>query len=98
MWLYRVPGLTPSSLAIAVMLFSGLRSMSQAARSSSGGDHGGPAADPAAGAGGGQAFAGAGDDQFADELGQGSEDDEPAAGGGGVEVLVQAGEPDTAAA
>jgi hypothetical protein len=55
-------------------------------------------ADAASGAGGGEAFAGAGDDELADELGQGGEDveDEPTAGGGGVQVLVQALEPDVA--
>jgi len=63
-------------------------------------DDRGPAADAPPGAGGRQAFAGAGDDQLADELGQGGEDveDEPAAGGGGVEVLVEGGEADVAAA
>jgi hypothetical protein len=48
-----------------------------------GGDEGGASADSAAGTGCGEAFAGAGDDEFADELGEGSEDveDEPAARG-----------------
>jgi hypothetical protein len=43
MWLQRVPGLTPSSLAIEVMLCPGLGSMSRAARSLDGTDlPGGP--------------------------------------------------------
>ena len=53
--------------------------------------HRGAAASAATFTGGGQALAGAGDDELADELGQGGEDveDQPAAGGGRVEGLVQ---------
>jgi hypothetical protein len=78
-----------------VMLASGLGSMSRAARWSTpddlGGGDCGAAAGSAAGAGGFEAFAGAGDDEFADELGEGGEDveDQPSAGCGGVQVLVQ---------
>jgi len=51
-------------------------------------------------AGGGQALAGPGDDELADELGQRSEDVEhqPPAGGRGIQGLVQRSEPDAAAA
>jgi hypothetical protein len=51
----------------------------------------------AACAGGVQSFAGALDDQLADEFGECGEDmeDQPAAGGGGVQCLVQALEADS---
>jgi len=65
------------------------------------GGHGrGPAEAHAAGAGGIQSFAGALDDQLADELGQGCEDveNQTSAGRGGVEVLVQRRESDLAGA
>jgi len=47
-----------------------------------------------------EAFAGAFDDELADELGEGGEDveDEAAAGGGGVECFVQGPEADAGAA
>jgi hypothetical protein len=99
MWLYRVPGLTPSSFAMAVMLCCGLGSRSRAAATRSGVIYRGSAADPASGPGSGEAFVGAGDDEFTDELGQGGEyvEHEPAVGGGGVEVFVQRGESGSAA-
>jgi hypothetical protein len=56
------------------------------------GGHGGwPAKADAAGFGGGQALAGALDDELADELGEGGEhvEDETTAGGGGVEGFLQ---------
>src|SRR5690606_10384251 len=54
----------------------------------------------AAGAGGGESFVGAFDDEFAHELGQGGEDveDQVAGGGGGVDGFVQGAESDAVAA
>ena len=60
----------------------------------------GPAEALAAGPGGGQAVAGALDEELAQELREGGEDveDQATAGGGGVEALVQGPEPDPARA
>ena len=92
-----VARLTPSSRAMEETVLSG-RGEQVAGMADLLGGHGWRPTEPGdAAAGGIQSFAGALDDQFADELSQRGEDveDQPASRGGGVQRLVQAPEADS---